>query len=54
MVYLFERITVSVCFAFHGHICHRNLLLDQDHNFSLLFGWILYGYSREKLHVNYV
>ena len=35
MVYLFERITVSVCFAFHGHICHRNLLLDQDHNYFI-------------------
>ena len=34
MVYLFERITVSVCFAFQGHICHRNLL-DQDNNFFI-------------------
>ena len=30
-------------------------MLDQDKNFfSLPFCWILYGYSREKLHVNHI
>ena len=35
MVYLFKLITISVCFAFHSHICYRNLLLDQDNNFFI-------------------
>ena len=41
-------------------INYKNLVLDQDNNFylislsilSLLAKWCMYGYDREKLHVN--
>ena len=48
---------------YHFHVSslnsYKNLLLDQDHNFYLIIlsilitYWIMYGYDKEKVQVNY-
>ena len=47
------RLLVSVL-PFMVTFVIENLLFDQDNNLFITLCWKLYGYSREKLHVNYV